>query len=147
MTYISQKIDEQFALAEDLIDQLKYKEAFQVFQEVALNSENSPVERANAYAGMGELVECCDPGLASGDDESGLEFYKQALLLDNHNFHALLGIIGSFGESFPDHQDVAIFKLAYHQLINRKSKLDIKDLKTLKEKYLLMQKLERKKGK
>ena len=66
-------MEDKYAIAEALYEDLEYKKSFSLFQEIALDTNNSNVTRADAYNMMGILVECFDPSLASGDDESGLE--------------------------------------------------------------------------
>jgi hypothetical protein len=135
----SKYVEEKFLLAEALTTQLKSQEAFDIFKSIAVDSRNSVSERADAYAGMGELIECWDPDLAPGNDESGLVYYQYALLLDNDNFNALYGIVRAFGESFPNHQDIEAFELAYHRLIRHKLALDRYNLRPLlKRQYALM---------
>ena len=134
-------MEDKYAIAEALYEDLEYKKSFSLFQEIALDTNNSNVTRADAYNMMGILVECCDPSLASGDDESGLEHYKAALELDEDNLAALAGIMGSFGESFPDHQDTAAFRAAYSKAMLRRNEFTKEEIQIWQEKYQLMQRM------
>lgn len=112
--------EKQLALAEQLLAECNAREAFAIYKAIALDSSYSASLRAHAYAGMGEIIECWEPSLVLGDDKSGLLHYHHALLLDENNFHALYGIIRSFGDTFPFHQDVILFEKAYKRLIGDK---------------------------
>ena len=141
----SKNIEKKFFTAEELTKQLRTQEAFEIYKTIAENPRCSFRERANAYANMGQLVECWDPSLAPEDDESGLAYYQHALLLDGNNFDALHGITRSFGETFPYHQDVIAFELAYDHLRRRhKLLLDRYNLwPFLREKHALMVSMEK----
>ena len=93
----------------------------------------------------GVLVECWDLSLALGDDESGLVYYQHALSLSSDNFDALYGIVRSFGEAFPHHQDISAFELAYIHLIRRhKLLLNRYDVQPfLKKQYSLMPRMKK----
>jgi hypothetical protein len=71
---------------------------------------------------MGTLVRIM-PALGDGD-ECGLSFYKRALELHPGNVWAMLGIVETFGDRFPDHQDTAAFRTAMHGLRQRLELLD-----------------------
>ena len=132
-------MEDKYAIAEALYEDLEYKKSFSLFQEIALDTNNSNVTRADAYNMMGILVECCDPSLASGDDESGLEHYKAALELDEGNLAALASVLRSFGES--DHQDTAAFRAAYSKAMLRRNEFTKEEIQIWQEKYQLMQRM------
>lgn len=134
-------MEDKYAIAEALCKDHEYKKSFFLFQEIALDTNNSNVTRADAYTMMGILVECFEPSLASGDDESGLEHYKAALELDEGNLAALAGIMGSFGESFPHHQDTAAFRAAYNRAMLRRNEFTKEEIQIWQEKYQLMQRM------
>ena len=134
-------MEDKYAIAEALYEDLEYKKSFSLFQEIALDTNNSNVTRADAYNMMGILVECCDPSLASGDDESGLEHYKAALELDENNLSALANVLGSFGESFPHHQDTAAFRAAYNKAMLLQDEFTKGEIQRWQEKYQLMQRM------
>ena len=134
-------MEDKYAIAEALYENLEYKESFSLFQEIALDANNSNATRAYAYNMMGILVECCDPSLASGDDESGLEHYKAALELDENNLAALASVLRSFGESFPDHQDTTAFRAAYNRAMLRRNEFTKEEIQRWQEKYQLMQRM------
>jgi hypothetical protein len=143
----SKCVSEKFLVAEELIKKLSTRKAFEIFKSIAMNSRLRPEERADAYASMGELIECWDPSLAPGDDESGLVYYQCALLLDSDNFDALYGIVRSFGEAFPNHQDIDAFELAYNNLMRHKLELDRYNLRPLlKKQYTLMSRIKKEQG-
>ena len=134
-------MEDKYAIAEALCKDHEYKKSFSLFQEIALDTNNSNVTRADAYNMMGILVECFDPSLASGDDESGLEHYKAALELDENNLPALANVLGSFGESFPHHQDTAAFRAAYSKAMLRRDEFTKDEIQSWQEKYQLMQRM------
>ncbi len=127
---------------EKLFEEGRYQEAFEIFKQIGEDEHQSSIHRADAYHMMGILVNF-SPDLSAYEDESGLEYYKIALQFNDKDIDILLNIVRGFGESPNMHQDVEALKSVYKTLMSRKSELDIEDLKTLKEKYLLMQKLER----
>lgn len=125
-----------FMLAESMFMEGNGEEAFWIFSQIAVDELRNNAERADAYNMMGVIVNGIAPHLDL-EDESGLKYYKKALLLDPDNIGALLNIIGSFGMSPNMHRDVDVFLDTYNRLMNKKEELEYEDKKMIERKYEL----------
>jgi hypothetical protein len=133
--------DKKYRMGIELFKKEEFKKSFSVFEALALDERNSHEDRAYAYSMMGMLVECYDPCLAPGEDESGLEFYQAALALDPDNLHALRGIVSSFDYRVPyiRHQDTGAFLSAYNKLMANPTELLEGEAEMLQNQYNLME--------
>ena len=106
-----------FEIGEELVERGEYDSAFCFFEAIATDPNQTPPIRADAYTWMGTLVRIM-PSLGDGD-ECGLSFYKRALELHPDHVWAMLGIVETFGDHFPDHQDAQAFRIAMRGLNQR----------------------------
>lgn len=90
------KYDEEFSKG-------KYKEAFYILDKIIKNSSYSNQYKAEAYNLQGVCVSF-DPNIDI-ENESGLFYFKQAILCDKKNLETHLNIVNGFGNSPNNHTD------------------------------------------
>lgn len=101
-------------LADKSFNEGNFGEAFDLYNVIYLDSNISSQDRAEAANMMGVML-MYDPSLDT-EDESGLTYYKKALLLDPENLSALLNVINSFGTVVNSHTDLDFVNFAFAQL-------------------------------
>ncbi|MBE9041838.1 hypothetical protein IQ235_13715 [Oscillatoriales cyanobacterium LEGE 11467] len=112
------KIETIFEEADKLLDRASHEEAFLAFKEIAQNQILEKSIRAEAYNMMGVIIAEPAPDLSKNEDESGLEYFKAALELDENNLGAALNILEGYRTSPTGHSDRESVKLACSLLEN-----------------------------
>lgn len=107
-----------FEEAEQLFYHSSYDEAFTEFQNIAQNRSFHKSLRAEAYNMQGVIIAGFAPYLSNNEDESGLEYFKAALDLDERNLGAALNILGGYQTSPTGHNDRESVELACNLLEN-----------------------------
>lgn len=94
--------------ADEASEQCRYEEAFRLYAKIASDESKDPLLRAYAYACMGWLV-VPSPGLGEGEDESGYTYFVRAIEIAPDCGDAWSGLITTYGDRFPKHQDQGRF--------------------------------------
>jgi tetratricopeptide (TPR) repeat protein len=94
--------------ADDLREQGRYEEAFDLYAKIASDASNDAHLRAYVYASMGWLIVPC-PNLGEGRDESGYAYFARALELVSDCGDAWSGLVTTYGDHMPYHQDQGRF--------------------------------------
>lgn len=103
------------AQANSLAESGEYEQAFQAFKEIEKQNPQDPKLRAYCIARMGDLIVPC-PWLTEYDDESGLEYFKRAIAITEECGPAWVGVLSSYDELPPGHQDIDLVKEARKRL-------------------------------
>ena len=106
--------------AQSLIEQGAYDQSVHLLKQIVADPKCANDAKADALQMLGAMTQV-DP-TAVGDD-CALPYYKRALELCPNHLWALHGIVATFGDHFPDHQDVAAVKHALEQLKPRLDEL------------------------
>ena len=104
-----------FDIAEDLFNKNQYELAFDMFKAIAENELNDACTRAEAYNMLGVIISGPCPYLVereSGIDESGVQYFEAAMMLDPKNIGAAHNIIEAFYEGPTGHQNLNLVKQA-----------------------------------
>ncbi len=105
-----------FEEAEKLFYDSIYEESFVAFEKIAKDSNCEESLRAEAYNMMGVIISGPAPYLSKDEDESGLEYFKAALKLDDKNLGAALNILEGYQTSPTGHSDRESVELACNLL-------------------------------
>lgn len=106
--------------AQSLIEKGKYDEAVRLLRQVVNDPTYDKAGKADAFQLLGTMTQV-DP-TAVGDDYA-LPYYNHALELCPNHLWALHGIVTTFGDHAPDHQDLNALKQAIDQLMPRLDEL------------------------
>ena len=124
-----------FEKGEELYYSGNYEESFAIFKAILNDAETTSVERSDALNMLGVLLDS-DPNLILDSEfQQSVKFFKRAIELNPDNLGALLNVIEGFGNSFNQHRDLELFKLAYDKLLKLSNKLSISDRKLMQNKY------------
>lgn len=107
----------ELTIAQELFERAEFDAAFPLLSRIASDESQPRDERSLAYAMMGASVSVW-PSLYP-DDQTGLTFIKKAIELDPSNDYAWWCVLESFGEHYPYHQDVVLFRRGFEWLAHR----------------------------
>lgn len=125
--------------AEARIQAGSFDEASSILHSIVDSDAASAEVKADAWVWLGTLSRIC-PSVGP-TDESGHSSYVQALALVPDHLWAMVGVIDSFGEHFPDHQDAALVRRLIPKLRQRSSELDERVLATINTKAALCERI------
>lgn len=121
--------------AEERILAGSYDEAASILRSIIDSNVASEV-KADALVWLGTLSRMWPA--VSPTDQSGHSSYVQALALVPDHLWAMVGVIDSFGEHVPDHQDAVLVRQLIPKLRQRASELDESVLATINKKAALI---------
>ncbi|HEX5102540.1 MAG TPA: hypothetical protein VFV87_01935 [Pirellulaceae bacterium] len=98
----------------------KYTEAVQLLRSIADDPAAPSQARVDAFQFLGTMTKV-DPS-AMGEDFA-LPYFQRALQLKPDHLWALQGIVATFGDHAPDHQDKAALLFAAERLLARANEL------------------------
>jgi len=119
-----------------LVHSGQYHKAYKIARRVAEDHSAPHSVRADAFYLLGVLTEIL-PQFGCGD-ECGLSYYKRALELRPDHLWAMYGVVATFGERFPSHQDVEAVRRALDGLMPRIAELPPDAVTTVMEKVALL---------
>ena len=103
--------------AYSLYDSERREDAFTMFKEIALNEDNTPEDRSDAYNMLGLIGGGINKGLLNEESEE-FDFFKKAMDLDSNNFIPALNLIFGYGIGYNFHANHEYFIGAYNMINN-----------------------------
>jgi tetratricopeptide (TPR) repeat protein len=114
-------MENRISHAHFLIESAKYDEAAQIIHQIIDDSDATINEKADAFQFLGLLAQIYP---ASINDDDAFSYYKQALELLPDHLGSLMGVVTTYGNHFPDHQDYNAFESAMKKLLKRIDEID-----------------------